>query len=323
MNKYSLLVLSIFLLSACGTKYDGHIAHIPSVNLSPQKIYTPNSDELQKAKLYARYLVQKDIKPIYFFVEAKKLMMRDETGNGTGTLPNNFRLSAMYAMDEFSPKIKVITGLNSYLRANKDKNKRPLLFEVEGALVAYDKDRHEINSGIEFGLDFGKGRGDTDVKDRFRNVDKVSSLGLIIMLKKDGEIFTKARGVIDIQQKGRGYNFGLSINNSGFGVSAFQRKKEGMGESIDRLLLHTLHSMIKDVVERKGLVQTRVVRPRPTPPIQQDVVQPPIPQPKKPITQQIKRMDERHERIKKLEGSITLTREDEDDFLNKISKKRR
>jgi len=316
MHRYNFLLLSSLLFSACGSKNNGHPAYVPPVSIVPTRIYTPNSNELQDAKSYARYLVQKDIHPIYLFIEAKKIMMRDETGNGTGTLPHNFRLSAMYAMHEFSPKVIVITGENSYIRANKNKDKRPFLFEVEGALVAYDKDRHEINSGVEFGLDFGKGKGDTDVKDRFRNVDKVSSLGLIIMLKKDGEVFAKSRGIIDIQEKGRGYNFGLSINNSGFGVNAFQRKKEGMGESIDRLLLHTLHSLIKDVVERKGLVQHRVVKSTSFH-TQKTTTNNSI------INKKIQEMDTRHNRIKKIETSINnLTRKDEDDFLNQISKKR-
>jgi hypothetical protein len=242
------------LFSACGTKHIGHMAYIPDVYMPQTPIYTNNSVELQDAKSYANFLVQNDIKPIYLFIEEEHVRMQDETGNGQGKLPNNFRFSAMFAVAEFSPKVKVITGKKSFIRVLKDKEKRNTAFEIEGALTAYDENRQEINSGVDSGIDFGKGKGDTDYKNRFRNVDKVSSLTLKIFLKQNGEMFTYSQGTIDIKEKNRGYSFGLSINNSGFGVSAFQNKKEGLGHSIDRLLLHTLHQMIKDVVRKKGLL---------------------------------------------------------------------
>ena len=322
-SKYNLLFFTLLLFSSCGTRYSGHTPNIPSVSLTPNKIYNTNPSELQNAKAYSNYLVQKDIKPIYLYLEDKRVVMADETGNGTGVLPNNFRFSAMYAIGEFAPKVKAITGLSGFKRLWKDKETRDLLFEVEGRISAYDQNRHEINSGVYFGLDFGKGKGDTNVRDRFRNVDKISSLTIKIMLKQNAEMYTQSKGTIDIKEKNRGYSFGLSINNSGFGVNAFQNKKEGIGESIDRLLLHILHVLIKDVVERKGLLETRVARPQPTPPIAV-VTSQPTPQSTPPIevvtSQPISQPSPQPTLLDNIGKQVS---QDEDDFLNQISKKRR
>ena len=93
------------------------------------------------------------------------------------------------------------------------------------------------------------------------------------MFKQSGQMYAARSNTLDIHYSNRGYSFGLRINDSGFGASAYHTKKEGIGKTLKRLLHASLHSMIQEVVRRKSLIPSTPIytsmpkyrRPIPTP----------------------------------------------------------
>ncbi|HIP11168.1 MAG TPA: hypothetical protein EYG73_00480 [Arcobacter sp.] len=275
--KYFLLLL-VLLLIGCGSKHKGHIAPIPNAYIAPSIVQGQNSQEYTDALALGNDLVHKNSEPIYLFIEDG--YMKDESGNGAGTLPVVFKRLAMFAAFDFRPKIHVYTSIGEFAKVLKDPKKRDRAFEIEGIISAYDENKEVIDSGIDFGLDFGNGKGSTDLDNKFRNTDKVSSLTLDIMFKQNGQMYTARSNTLDINYINRGYSSGLRINNSGFGTSAYHTKKEGIGKTLKRLLHASLHSMIQEVVQQKSLIPPRsvpssvYVRPTPNRPVQRTV--PPV-----------------------------------------------
>ena len=255
-----LLLILVIVFTGCGSKYKGHTAPIPEAYIPPSKVHGQNSQEYTDALALGNDLVHKNSEPIYLFIEDG--YMKDESGNGAGTLPVVFKRLTMFAAFDFRPKIQVYTSINKFAELLKDPKKRGRAFEIEGIISAYDENKEVIDSGIDFGLDFGKGKGETDLDNKFRNTDKVSSLTLDIMFKQSGQMYTARSNTLDINYINRGYSFGLRINNSGFGTSAYHTKKEGIGKTLKRLLHASLHSMIQEVVERKSLIPPK--KPTPT-----------------------------------------------------------
>jgi hypothetical protein len=252
---YLILVLS---LSACVSKHKGHYVPIPDASLSAGQIYEIDTKEYREVREFSDYLAQQRIKPIYLVVE-NETMVQNETGDYKGNLPNTFRIATLSASADFAPMVRVLTGTQTIMKYYNNKKTRDRLFEIEGAITAYSKDNHIISSDIDFGLDFGSGRGESTTDNSFGNTDKVSSITLDIFFKQNGEIYTKRTATIDIKDTNRGYNFGLSVNYSGFGANAYQTKKEGIGKSLRRLLHYTLRGMLKDVIRTKSLISKAAV----------------------------------------------------------------
>jgi len=254
MNKL-ILIYTVILFSACSSQ-KGHSLPVPDTNFVSSSVHGQKSQEYRNALLLGRKMVKANIRPIYLFIESDS-HMRDETGNGAGTLPHTIRRATMFAAFDFRPKVQVYTSIGKYARLLQNPRLADTAFEIEGAITSFDENNEVIDSGIDFGLDIGKGKGETDGDSKFRNTDKVSSITLEIMFKQDGQMYSARTQTLDIKYVNRGYSFGLRINNSGFGATAYHTKKEGIGQTIKRLLHYTLHSMLQEVIQRKNLIKTR------------------------------------------------------------------
>jgi len=234
-----LLILGLSLLGC-----SNHIAPIPTVEIQKSGVYHQTSKELEDAKAFGKELDEADISPIYLFMEEMK------TSIPSSMLPYNIRLSTIYAGTIFGKKVIVIDNLSGVVNFIKDKKKRDRLFMVSGTITGFNKNRESKESGVDFGLDFGKGKGDSDVDNDFNNEDTLSSLTISIFFKKyDGKVVYSQKSTIDIHSSSRGYYFGISINGSGFGLKAYNSKKEAVGEALDRALYYSLHQLLKKALE--------------------------------------------------------------------------
>lgn len=251
-----LILLSFIVLFSSCSSQKGHSIPVPDTNFVSSSVHGQESQEYRNALLLANKMVKANIKPIYLFIESDS-HMRDETGNGAGALPHTIKRATMFAAFDFRPKVQVYTSIGKYARLLQNPRLADTAFEIEGAITSFDENNEVIDSGIDFGLDIGKGKGETDGDSKFRNTDKVSSITLEIMFKQDGQMYSARTQTLDIKYMNRGYSFGLRINNSGFGATSYHTKKEGIGQTIKRLLHYTLHSMLQEVIQRKNLINTR------------------------------------------------------------------
>ena len=240
--KYKILILFIVIFTSCQKN-----PPFGDISLPPSPVFESSNE---KAKKYAKELVKMDIKPIYLFIENNN--MRNESGGNV--LPKSMLTSAKMSVHYFYPRVRMITSTQRFLKILANKIKHNRAFEIEGALTSYNVNKHILNKSNKVRINI-TGPNDFDGDARDRDVDKISSLTLKIFFKQNGEIFTSSEGTIDIIEKNRGYTFGLFINRTGIGMQSYQNKKQGIGESIDRLLLHTIKSMIQDVVKRKNLAR--------------------------------------------------------------------
>jgi hypothetical protein len=233
----------ILLLFGCS----GHISPIPTVQLDKTAVYESSSKELKKAKAFGEILEQNNIEPIYFYIEGSEVLV-NATSNSS--LPNNFKISTMYAVTVFGKKVVMLTDRNTAMSYLSNKETKNRLFLIEGAITGFNENGNVVESGVDVGLDFGNGKGSTDGDSDFENRDKISSLTVSIFFKQNGRIFDSKKSKIDIHSSNRGYYMGISINGSGLGMNAHHSKKEGVGEALDRVLYYSLHQMLKKVVGR-------------------------------------------------------------------------
>lgn len=235
------------LLASCG----GHVAPIVPVNLPRQQII--HTQVPYQVKALRNTLDTRQVSPIYLYIEDNRNdhnLMSNQSGNRAG-LPVTFRVLAMSVANEFGSKVEVYTGKTSFERVLSDPVKYGNAFEVEGAITGFDQHNQVISSGINFGLEFGEGSSQTTNNDRYRNTDRVSNLQVDVFFKQDGKIFVASSAEITIRSINRGYDFGLRINGSGFGLNSYNTKADGLGKSLRRILQFVYADLIEKVMKKK------------------------------------------------------------------------
>jgi len=222
----------------------------PKVNLISESIQNEtNSYEYFRIKALSRELKKLNIPTIYLHPALT------ENQTGLPIISQTFAMMLSSAAQDLAPSIEVYLMRNSFDTIVEDSNKKQRAFMMFGALTAYNKDYTSISKGFDFGITWGKGRGESDYDSQFRDTDDVSTMTLDLLFAQNGKIYTKSTGTIKIHRVNRGYDFGLSINGSGIGANAYTTKSEGIHQSIRRLLHNALYVMIRDIVEKQHLIK--------------------------------------------------------------------
>lgn len=242
--KKTIIISSIFILNSCINP------PTPTANLISEPIDNENSSyEYFRVKNLSKELERLDTPKIYLY----PALMENQTG--LPVISKNFGMMLFSTAQDLAPNIEVYLEESSFntILENPIKGKRA--FKIFGGLTAYNKDYLSISKGFDFGITWGKGRGDSDYDSQFRDTDSISKLSLDLFFMQNGKVYTKSTGTIKIHKINRGYDFGLSINGSGIGANAYTSKSEGVHNSIRRLLHNALFFMIKDVLHKQNLVK--------------------------------------------------------------------
>lgn len=248
-RKHDLKLIFALSLTIAGCGSNSHIAPIPEVHLPQTRPnLNPHPNETRAASRAARHAIDDGLNPIYLVIESNKMLSNQSAST---SVPETFRIMTMSVAQEFSPAAVIYTANKTFVNeVLKQPTKSSFGFELEGAITVFDDSSSVISSGVDFGIDFGGGKTETSHASDYRNTDKVTYMEIDIFLKQQGKIYSKSTGSIDITNSNRGYNFGLQINNSGFGINAYNTKRQGIGKSIRKLLYGMLNELISDAIYR-------------------------------------------------------------------------
>lgn len=242
INKISLLIL--FMLVGC--------APVPEVKSQhkEQRIKSIETKEFNKIKEFGKNLDLLNIRPIYIYIDRDG--SRDMSGSGGGELPPRMRRVLSSILVDFGVKVKVIDSGQTVINMLSMPEYLNDIYILDGAITMYDKDIMAQSSGFNLGIDFGGGDGEgnsnTDTKDK----DKLSVLGMDFYLRQNGIITYKTSGKIDMRVTSRGYNFGVSINSGGIGMSGYKTIKDGAGLSIRKLLQESMYDLIRQIIRARN-----------------------------------------------------------------------
>jgi len=103
------------------------------------------------------------------------------------------------------------------------------------------------SSGFDFGFDFSKGVESGNSNSDYTDKDKRSILGVDFYLRQDEILTNSVEAKIDLKETTRGYNFGIYINEGGFGLSGYKTVKDGVGLSLRQLLEHSMNDLINQI----------------------------------------------------------------------------
>jgi hypothetical protein len=217
----------------------------PTVEHKEQSISSIRTKELDKIAELAQKLELSNKQPIYLYVESDGAV--NESGTGTGELPVVMQRQLKSILMDFGSKVKVVDSAETLIHLyNSDPNGLTnRIFSINGAITMYDKNIMTQSSGFDFGIDFGKGSGETTSSSDFKDKDGLSILGMDFYFKRVDDIIAyKTSSKIDIKDTTRGYSFGISINNGGIGASAFKSIKDGVGLSVRKLLQESMYDLV-------------------------------------------------------------------------------
>jgi len=219
---------------------------VPNVEHKEQKITALHTSEYKNIVDTRNRLNQKKMNPIYIYID--KDGSTNDSGTGAGELPPKMRREIFSILSNFGKNVVVITARSTFLAYAKKQT--PSMYVLDGAITLYDKDIMSQSSGINFGFDFGKGKGEGNSNSDFKDKDKRSILGVDFYLRQGGIITNHVQSKIDIRTTTRGYNFGISINNGGFGFSAYKSIQDGIGLSVRKLLEQSMNELINQVANK-------------------------------------------------------------------------
>lgn len=194
--------------------------------------------------------------PLCLFIQDDSMMTNQ---SGAGGLPPVFRILVMDIAYQYSPYLSVYTSKKIVKDVTNGRVKEENIYDVEGAITAYDQDEHTISTGIDFGVDFGEGSKETTSENRYRNTDKISSLEITVFLKHNGKICASSSAEIKISNVNRGYSFGLRINDSGLGMNSYHTKSDGIGKSLRKLLTFIFADLIEQVIDQRRTISNHLV----------------------------------------------------------------
>jgi len=233
--------LSTLLLTGCG------VAPIPTVHQQEQtirSIHTAQSSQIDKLRMQIN---QSNIEGLYLMVDPN--YAGNMSGAGAGELPSNVIILLKSILADFGKKVHVIDAETyDYCISNPVSAKNTYI--VSGAITMYDKDIMSQSSSFNFGVDFGGGRGKGNGDSDFKDKDKLTALGVDFYLLYKGVITKKTSSKIDIRSTTRGYNFGVSINNGGIGMSGYKTIKDGVGLSVRKLLQSSMSNLISQIINK-------------------------------------------------------------------------
>lgn len=179
---------------------------------------------------------------IYLYIETAT----NQSFGNDSSLSNNFSMMAQTAAASFGSRVKVVTNAAHAKKILNDPSTRDNIYSVNIAISDYNLNAESSSSGIDFGLEFGKGNGETMADGNpYSNIDKISRIRLEMTFDAKGFIVAKRSATIGISEVNRGYYIGMRVNGSGFGISASTNKRQGIGNAVSRLL----HFMYGDILE--------------------------------------------------------------------------
>jgi len=238
IRKKSIIALVFLIFSGC--------VPIPTVEHEEQKITALHTSEYKNIIQTRKRLNQQTIHPIYIYLDKDGSV--NDSGTGAGELPQRMRRQLISILSNFGENVKVITSSSTYISIIKESpNNAQYMYVLDGAITIYDKDIMSQSSGINFGFDFGKGEGKGNSSSSFKDKDKRSILGVEFYLRQNEIVTNSVQSKIDIRTTSRGYNFGISINNGGFGFSAYKTIQDGVGLSVRKLLEQSMNNLINQI----------------------------------------------------------------------------
>jgi len=202
---------------------------------------TSESDAIAKQER----LNKKNMHPIYIYLDADGSV--NDSGTGAGELPQTVRRQLISILTDFGKNIKVITSPSTYMSLIKDPKNADYMYVLDGAITIYDKDIMSQSSGFDFGFDFSKGVESGNSNSDYTDKDKRSILGVDFYLRQDEILTNSVEAKIDLKETTRGYNFGIYINEGGFGLSGYKTVKDGVGLSLRQLLEHSMNDLINQI----------------------------------------------------------------------------
>lgn len=214
---------------------------IPSVAKPNSK---PVFHQDRNAVKIANKLDAKNAETIYLSIERAV----NQAGGGQDVLPSNLMMVSVGTASTFRPTVQVINNAKGTLkRIFKDPETNKRLYDVDIAIIDYIEGESSSSFGVDFGVEFGDGKGKTFGNGNpFRDSDTISKIRVQMLFNQSGFVMAKRVGTIGIGESTRGYYYGLRVNGSGFGIAASNTKKEGIGEAIEKLL----HTMYGDIFEQ-------------------------------------------------------------------------
>ncbi len=215
-----------------------------------QKITTIQTHQLDKIQRFGKMLEDLNVRPIYIYID--KDGSRNMSGAGAGELPPTMRRLLTSILVDFGPKVKVVDNTSVAVKMITSAKTSGDIYILDGAITMYDKNIMVQSSGFNLGLDFGGGKTATNSNTDTKDKDKLSMLGVDFYLRQNGIIEYKTSGKIDMRVTSRGYNFGVSINNAGIGMSGYKTIKDGAGLSVRKLLQESMYNLIKQIIRHRN-----------------------------------------------------------------------
>jgi biopolymer transport protein ExbD len=219
-------------------------APIPTVEHKEQKITSLHTSEYKNI-VQTRNRLNKTEKLIYIYIDKDGAV--NDSGAGAGELPPRMRRQLISILSDFGKNIKIITQSEVYIAMRKQLKDTASFYALDGAITIYDKDIMSQSSGINFGFDFGGGDGSGNSNSNFKDKDKRSILGVDFYLRQNEIITNSVKSRIDVKSTTRGYNFGISINKGGFGLSGYKTIQDGIGLSVRTLLEKSMNDLINQI----------------------------------------------------------------------------
>lgn len=238
-SKKVVILFLFFIMLGC--------APVPTVEHEEQKITSLHTSEYKNIVKTKNRLIQRNVNQIYIYLDKDGSV--NDSGTGAGELPSRMRRQIMSILSNFGEKVKVITSKSTYISLIKTLPDTSSMYVLDGAITLYDKDIMSQSSGINFGFDFGGGEGAGNSNSDFKDKDKRSALGVEFYLRQGGMITNSVQSQIDVKTTTRGYNFGISINKGGFGLSGYKTIQDGIGLSVRKLLEQSMNELINQVAQ--------------------------------------------------------------------------
>jgi len=220
-------------------------APVPTVEHEEQKITALRTSEYKNIVKTRNRLNRRDMNKIYIYLDKDGSV--NDSGTGAGELPSRMRRQINSILSNFGDKVKVVTSRSTYISLVKTLEDTSSIYVLDGAITLYDKDIMSQSSGINFGFDFGGGEGAGNSSSDFKDKDKRSVLGVEFYLRQGGIITNSVQSQIDVKTTTRGYNFGITINRGGFGLSGYKTIQDGIGLSVRKLLEQSMTELVNQV----------------------------------------------------------------------------
>lgn len=238
-NKKTIILLTSILFLGC--------VPVPSIEKKEQKITSLHTSEYKNTINIRNRLNQNEMHPIYIYLDSDGSV--NDSGAGAGELPQKMRRQIISILSKYGEKVKVIVSSSTYMNLIKDPKNVPYMYVLDGAITVYDKNIMNQSSGINFGFDFGKGEGEGNSNSSYKDKDQKTILGVDFYLRQNEIVTNTVQSKIDIKTTTRGYNFGISINKGGFGVSGYKTIQDGVGLSVRKLLEYSMNNLIEQITQ--------------------------------------------------------------------------